>query len=141
MRPTSPSGAVPTTRLRQVLINLVGNAIKFTETGEVRLCVRRQIDPWASVCCSTCMTVASASVRGHPRMFRSSSRPAPTPRASSAAQAWGWPSANVLSSMGGEISVGNEPGVGSTFSFWLPLELGTAPRSKPKIHKPHIPTG
>ncbi|MBK6639027.1 MAG: response regulator [Rhodocyclaceae bacterium] len=86
------------TRLRQVLISLVGNAIKFTETGEVRLCVRRQIDPMGErLLFGVHDSGIGISAEAIPACSRSSSRPAPTPRASSAARAWGWPSANVLS--------------------------------------------
>jgi light-regulated signal transduction histidine kinase (bacteriophytochrome) len=75
------------TLLRHLLVNLIGNAVKYTVPGEV---------PMVTRCGSTSSTPVSASPSA--RSSRSSSRSSapPASRASTTAPAWGspWPSAS-----------------------------------------------
>jgi signal transduction histidine kinase/DNA-binding response OmpR family regulator len=120
-------------RLRQVLINLVGNAMKFTEAGEVHVS--------ASVAAATPSDVeVHFSVRdtgpGIPKdqrefIFESFAQGDPSMRRRHGGTGLGLAiSRHLVRMMGGRICVESEVGQGSTFQFTarlgLPKDAGTA---------------
>lgn len=107
------------TRLRQVLINLLGNAIKFTHQGEVSVRVERAGRDVVFSVRDTGVGIAS-DIRE--RIFEPF-----TQGDASLSRRFGGTGlglsivARVLQAMGGSVEVSSEEGKGSVFQFTLPL--------------------
>ena len=114
------------TRLRQVLLNLLGNAIKFTHAGAVALTVERRQD--VSVPTALRFTVTDTGI-GIPHEKLSSIFERFTQADSSTTRRFGGSglgltiSKRLVELMGGEIWVESEVGQGSTFAFTVPFEV------------------
>ncbi|MBY5992596.1 PAS domain S-box protein [Ferrimonas balearica] len=117
-------------RLGQVLTNLVSNAIKFTEEGEVVLAIRQVPDATgrSALRFSVRDTGIGMSDEQRARLFSSFSQ-----ADSSTTRKYGGTglglaiSQRLVTLMGGEIQVDSAPGTGSTFHFVLPMELPAQP--------------
>lgn len=113
-------------RLRQVLLNLAGNAAKFTEKGEIRIAVK-------PVSASTSQLRLAFSVRDTgigmtsdqiTRIFDEFSQAESDTSLRHGGSGLGLTiSRKLVNLMGGELAVESAPGVGSTFSFELPFDL------------------
>ncbi len=117
-------------RLRQVLVNLISNAIKFTERGEIVLGVELESQTARSVLLA--FSVSDTGI-GIPREHQENIFAAFTQVDSSTTRVYGGTglglaiSAQLVEMMGGAISVESAPGAGSTFKFTTRLELDTGP--------------
>lgn len=110
------------TRLRQVLLNLVGNAIKFTSTGEVVTSAGPA--PERPGYCE--FSVRDTGIGIPPshlgRIFESFTQADVSTTRQYGGTGLGLTICKrLVELMGGSISVESEPGVGSTFSFAIPL--------------------
>jgi len=129
------------TRLRQILINLLNNAVKFTEEGEVMVRVGSEeaiMSPDHSTSLPTPYLLLHFSVRdtgiGIPsnrmdRLFKSFSQvDASTTRRYGGTGLGLAISKRLVEMMGGEIWVESEAGVGSTFHFTIQAEAAPMPK-------------
>jgi len=117
-------GAVTTDpmRLRQILLNLLGNACKFTKEGEVKLKARRIANggDWIELAVSD--TGIGMTPEQQAKLFAEF-----TQADSLTARKFGGTGLGLAISrklarlMGGDVTVASEPGKGSTFTVRLPL--------------------
>ena len=108
-------------RLRQVLLNLAGNAIKFTETGGVALIVEPGIWPNEISFLVRDTGIGIAPEAQH-RIFREFEQADARIARSYGGTGLGLNiSERIIRRMGGRIRLDSEPGCGSTFEVSLPL--------------------
>ena len=119
-------------RLRQVILNLAGNAIKFTEEGEVMLAaaVETQAGDGRAILRFTVRdTGIGMSEEVRSRLFHMFEQGSDETNRRYGGTGLGLAiSQQLVRMMGGEISVASAPGRGSTFSFAIALERDDSAR-------------
>jgi signal transduction histidine kinase/CheY-like chemotaxis protein len=127
-------------RLQQVLLNLAGNAIKFTERGEVGIRVEQaQISDAEAQICHLTFAVQDTGIGIPPSFQERLFQPFAQAEASTARRFGGTGlglsiAKDLVKTMGGRIWVESEPGKGSTFRFTVRLPL--AEELPPNVEAP-----
>jgi signal transduction histidine kinase len=119
MAPELPPGCGDGRRLTQVLINLVGNAIKFTDAGEVAIKAEAKN---GSFYVSVRDTGPGISAADQAKLFQEFQQADNTITRKKGGTGLGLAiSKRIIEMHGGKIWIESQPGQGSTFAFTLPV--------------------
>jgi signal transduction histidine kinase/CheY-like chemotaxis protein/sugar lactone lactonase YvrE len=117
-------------RVRQILLNLLGNAVKFTEQGTISLGVSKSLAE--EMCFDVADTGPGLNAEQKSRLFRRFEQ-AEGARTSARYGGSGLGlaiSQELAAAMGGKIDIDSAPGEGTRFSVRLPLPVATSPTTR-----------
>jgi CheY-like chemotaxis protein/two-component sensor histidine kinase len=142
--PNLPIVRADSMRLRQVLINLLSNASKFTEDGTIT--VRAKVMPGPQgqpeVVISVTDTGAGIAKEDRGKLFQPFSQVDASPTRKTGGTGLGLSiSRHLVELHGGRMDVESEVGKGSTFFFTLPIPKGSelsAPKNEPQVPEKKI---
>jgi signal transduction histidine kinase len=132
-----PAVRADPTHLRQILINLIGNACKYTESGVIAIRAAVSDEPdsprlrqsatgrW--LCIAVTDSGPGIPLEDQRRIFEEFEQIDAGPRTHSERRGTGLGlpiSRRLAEAMGGDVTLESEPGKGATFTLWLPLESG-----------------
>jgi len=121
LAPDLPVGRGDDRRLSQVLLNLVGNAVKFTDAGEVRVAAR-VLD--GAFVVSVSDTGPGIAPEDQQRIFEEFQQADTSNTRKKGGTGLGLSIAKrIIELHGGRIRVESAPGKGSTFSFSVPVRV------------------
>ncbi len=135
-------------RLRQILLNLTGNAVKFTHSTEQRLGwvnVRANCRHLDAQCCRVHFQVSDNGIGINsehlPRLFQPFSQAERSTTRRFGGTGLGLSiCARLVEMMGGKITVTSQPGEGSTFEFELTCQRAVVPEEHKVESLPTNPT-
>lgn len=137
-------------RLRQILINLIGNAIKFTEQGGVRIQVSIPHRATTHICFAVKDTGVGITGKELDKLFQPFSQGQGSRSAAEPGSGLGLAISKQLAArLGGDIRVHSEPGRGSTFTLaveagpvqdveWAPLAIASKPDAHLNTSQYHV---
>jgi len=123
-------------RLRQILTNLVGNALKFTETGTVAAFVRPDEGRPGRVRIEVTDTGIGIPLQAQEKIFDSFSQADGSMTRKYGGTGLGLAIVKQLvGMMGGQLGLTSTPGQGTTFWFTISVDRSTSPETESQPHR------